>query len=350
MSFVPLAWLASLLAGGVAALLGAMAWRLLRRLAGRPCRPDPAPAELPRWCRASWPLWRALCERCDRRLTWQSRHRLRIGLLRAGMSAAVPHALPVAFMVVMSAGAGALALTLLVLPAGTVDPRAAGGQGGDPAAERAGGSVSTARADGTDAAAPAGGPEAGPAASANGVGPGRVFAMTAVAMLAAGSWPLLWLRRRAATLRRHADQDLPFLLDLMVLCVEAGQSVNGALSMMHEHAPPGVLRHALAAALADMRAGMPRQQALTHLAARLAAPGVGAWVATLIQAEQSGASLGPVLRGLAAQQRADVFQRAEEAAMQAPVKMLLPLVLCIFPCTFIVLAFPILRQLAPLFR
>ncbi|CPJ60284.1 pilus assembly protein [Bordetella pertussis] len=79
------------------------------------------------------------------------------------------------------------------------------------------------------------------------------------------------------------------------------------------HGPPGPLRELLVQALCDMRAGVPRQ----------------------------GMSLGPMLRGLATRYRAERHQRAERLAMEAPVKMLLPLIACIFPCTFIVLAFPI---------
>ena len=132
---------------------------------------------------------------------------------------------------------------------------------------------------------------------------------------------------------------------MMTLCVEAGLSVQGALQLAAQSGPPGVLRDALADALAEMRAGVSRIAAIKALADRSNSQLARNWAAALAQAEALGASLGPVLRAQAAQCRSDRHMRAEQLAMQAPVKMLLPLIGCIFPCTFIVLAFPIAVQL-----
>ena len=310
---------ASLLGGVGAALLTAALWGLWRAW---PMPRRPVPAGLPRWCRYSWRIWSRLADICERRLTWQSRHRLRGWMMRADIPADVPEALLVAFMVAAAAGAFALMVGLQMV----LDALMAPGVPLTPLPQ-------TAMAPGGTSA-----------------GMPRTVLVGLASGIAAGVWPLLWLWQRGARLRHRADHDLPFLLDLMVLCVEAGLSLNGALRLMYDHAPKGVLRNGLSAALADMRAGVPRQQALEGMAAHLGAPGVRAWVGALVQAERLGASVGPVLRGLSAQQRADSFQRAEEAAMQAPVKMLLPLMACIFPCTFIVLAFPIVRQLLPLLQ
>jgi tight adherence protein C len=64
-----------------------------------------------------------------------------------------------------------------------------------------------------------------------------------------------------------------------------------------------------------------------------------------VQGELMGSSIGPILRAQSEQRRTERFQRAEKLALEAPVKMLGPLILCIFPCTFIVIAFPIVVQL-----
>ncbi|WP_313492780.1 type II secretion system F family protein, partial [Achromobacter animicus] len=141
------------------------------------------------------------------------------------------------------------------------------------------------------------------------------------------------------------ERDLPFVFDMMTLCVEAGLSVQGALQLAAQSGPPGVLRDALTDALAEMRAGVSRTVAIKTLAERSNSALARNWAAALAQAEALGASLGPVLRAQAAQCRSDRHTRAEQLAMQAPVKMLLPLIGCIFPCTFIVLAFPIAVQL-----
>jgi tight adherence protein C len=74
-------------------------------------------------------------------------------------------------------------------------------------------------------------------------------------------------------------------------------------------------------------------------------PAVSSFVATLIQAEATGMSLGPILRAQADQRRIERFARAEKLAMEAPVKMLFPLIAFIFPCVFAILLFPIVMKL-----
>lgn len=166
-----------------------------------------------------------------------------------------------------------------------------------------------------------------------------------VAALAGGVAPALWLRTLGEKRRRSIERDLPFVFDMMTLCVEAGLSVQGALQLAAQSGPRGALRDGLADALAEMRAGVSRTAAIKALADRCNSPLARNWAAALAQAESLGISLGPVLRAQAAQCRSDRHVRAEQLAMQAPVKMLLPLIGCIFPCTFIVLAFPIAVQL-----
>ncbi|KQZ96135.1 type II secretion system F family protein [Achromobacter sp. Root565] len=165
------------------------------------------------------------------------------------------------------------------------------------------------------------------------------------AAAAAAVAPVLWLKGLGTQRCRDIERDLPFVFDMMTLCVEAGLSVQGALQLAAQSGPPGVLCDALADALAEMRAGVSRTAAIKTLAERSNSALARNWAAALAQAEALGASLGPVLRAQAAQCRSDRHTRAEQLAMQAPVKMLLPLIGCIFPCTFIVLAFPIAVQL-----
>lgn len=169
---------------------------------------------------------------------------------------------------------------------------------------------------------------------------------TALAMgVSLGGWSIAGLRARARCRRRQMARELPFVLDLMTLCVEAGLSLHGALQQAEQHGPPGPLRQQLTHALSDMRAGVPRVAALKALAERSDCPSVRSWVAAMLQADSLGMSLGVLLREHAAQCRSERFQRAEKLALEAPVKMLLPLIGCIFPCTFIVLAFPIVLQM-----
>lgn len=158
-------------------------------------------------------------------------------------------------------------------------------------------------------------------------------------------WPRRWLRKLTVA-RQHAMlMEFPFLLDMTTLCVEAGLNLQGALQQAAQHGPDGPLRQDLRHALADMRAGAPRLDALRDMADRSGMPAVQQLVAALAQADLVGMSLGPLLRAQAEQRRAERFLRAEKLALEAPVKMLFPMVFCIFPCTFLIIGFPIAIKL-----
>src|SRR5690606_5159162 len=135
------------------------------------------------------------------------------------------------------------------------------------------------------------------------------------------------------------------MLDLMTLCVEAGLSLHAALRQVADHAPQGPLRQSLCEALATVRAGVARDQALEQWSQACMVPAVRSLVLALGQADRLGMSLGPILRAQASQQRSDRFLRAEKLALEAPVKMLFPMVACIFPCTFLVIGFPVAVKL-----
>jgi tight adherence protein C len=172
-------------------------------------------------------------------------------------------------------------------------------------------------------------------------GGGTVVAACAAGAMAGGTIPRLWLRAEIRRRRARMARELPFLLDMTTLCVESGLNLQGALRQAAEQGPEGPLRDELLRALADMRAGLPRIQALNAWADRADLPGVRALTVALAQADTLGMSLGPILRSQSERRRAERFNHAEKLAMQAPVKMLFPLICCIFPCTFVVLAFPI---------
>lgn len=176
---------------------------------------------------------------------------------------------------------------------------------------------------------------------------GTPLVILGVAALAA--WlPRLWLRDQIGARRLQVLRALPFVLDMTTLCVEGGLNLHGALQQAVDKGPEGPLRDELRGVLGDMRAGMSRAEALRQMAQRLDEPAVRVWVAALVQAEALGMNLGPILRAQADQRRSERFLLAEKLALQAPVKMLLPLIVFIFPCTFIVIAFPIAIKLLEL--
>jgi tight adherence protein C len=166
-----------------------------------------------------------------------------------------------------------------------------------------------------------------------------------LAMVLAGSFgfvfPQIWLRDRIQLRKRDTLKTLPFMLDIITLCVEAGLNLNGALVQAVAKGPAGPLRDEFARVLRDIRAGRPRLDALRTMADRMNEPSITNFVSALIQAERLGMNLGPILRAQADQRRMERFARAEKLAMEAPVKMLFPLIAFIFPCTFVVIGFPI---------
>ena len=165
-----------------------------------------------------------------------------------------------------------------------------------------------------------------------------------VAAAAGYLFPAIWLRDQIALRRRLTLKTLPFLLDIITLCVEAGLNLTGAITQAVAKGPAGALRDELSRVLRDVRAGRPRIDALRALADRMDEPSITNLVSALIQAENMGMNLGPILRAQSEQRRAERFARAEKLAMEAPVKMLFPLIAFIFPCTFVVLGFPIVMK------
>jgi tight adherence protein C len=163
-----------------------------------------------------------------------------------------------------------------------------------------------------------------------------VFALGGIVSLTA---PWVWLRE--TTRRREATvlRELPLHLDLLALSLESGATLLLALRTSLPRAPPGPFREALTGLLGDLQTGRTRTEAIHALQRRVDFGCVQPLTTAMIQAERSGAGLAELLRLQSEQRSHERFHRAEQLAMQAPVKMLGPLVLCIFPGTFIVLAF-----------
>lgn len=167
--------------------------------------------------------------------------------------------------------------------------------------------------------------------------------ITAIILLALGGFffPTIWLRDVRARRQKDVLRALPVYLDFITMAVEAGLNLNGALNQAMDKGPPGPLRNEFYMVVRDLRAGVPRADALRRMEKRLDMEEITSFVGTVIQAEKMGARLGTALRVQALQRRTERFQRAEKLAMEAPVKLILPLIVFIFPVTFIVLAFPI---------
>jgi tight adherence protein C len=123
--------------------------------------------------------------------------------------------------------------------------------------------------------------------------------------------------------------------------VEAGLDFTGALNKVVEKGKAGPLRDEFSMLLKQLKMGKTREEALKGMIARVDLPALSQFVTALIQADKMGTSLGKVLRIQSTQLRIERTQRAEKLANEAPVKMLFPLIACIFPTVFMVLFGPI---------
>lgn len=157
-------------------------------------------------------------------------------------------------------------------------------------------------------------------------------------------YPVIWLKDHLGKRKSELLKTLPFFLDIITLCVEAGLNLQGAIGQAVSKGPKGVMRDEFQRVLRDIRAGKARAESLRSMADRLKEPSIGSFCTAVIQAESMGMNLGPILRAQADQRRSERFLRAEKLAMEAPVKMLFPLIAFIFPCTFIVIFFPIVMK------
>jgi len=176
-------------------------------------------------------------------------------------------------------------------------------------------------------------------------GGGAAVAALSVAALGYAVAPQ-FLESARRRVERDVLDDLPLHLDLMALALESGGSLTTALSLAVEHAPAGALRRALLRVLLDIHDGAEPGDALRTLDQRLRLRAFTTVVTAVRSAEKLKLPLAPVVRDRAAQSAASRFARAERQARAAPLKLWATLMLCIAPCSFVVLAYPVARMLA----
>lgn len=172
--------------------------------------------------------------------------------------------------------------------------------------------------------------------------------ITALVLIGLGGslYPNIWLRDATIVRERQIFRSLPFYLDIITLSVEAGSNLTGAFTQAVQRAPDGPLRSEFGRLLRDIRAGKSRAEAMRAMGDRIQMECVNSFVSSVIQAERLGSSLGQVLRAQADQRRTERFLKAEKQAMEAPVKLLGPLIMFIFPTTFLVIIFVLVYKAA----
>jgi tight adherence protein C len=160
--------------------------------------------------------------------------------------------------------------------------------------------------------------------------------------------PFTWLRRRAALRQRMILRALPDALDLMSISVTAGLSLDSAMAEVVQKWE-GELSREFAQVLTEMQMGSSRRDALRNLADRNSLEDLRLIVAALLQADELGSNISDVLGAQADQMRVRRRQVAEEKARKAPVKMLVPIVVFIFPAMFVVVLAPAVIQVMGMF-
>jgi len=157
-------------------------------------------------------------------------------------------------------------------------------------------------------------------------------------------FPQVYLNIRISKRQRQVLKDLPDLLDLLTISVQAGLGFDMAMVKVTERFK-GVLGEEFKRVLQEIKMGKPRRDALKDMADRIKVEDFTSFVSALTQADQLGVSIANILQIQSQQIRRKRRQRAQEQAMQAPVKMLFPLVFFIFPAIFVVLLGPALLQI-----
>ncbi len=162
------------------------------------------------------------------------------------------------------------------------------------------------------------------------------------------SFPQLWLQSKINARQKEIRNAMPDALDLLTICVEAGLGFDAAMAKVSEKWE-NQLSIGFARAIREVQLGKTRREALRVMSERMGIPEMTSFVAAVIQSEMLGVSMAKVLRIQSDQMRLKRRQRAEEAAHQAPIKMLIPMALLIFPSIMIILMVPAIFQIMGVF-
>lgn len=154
-------------------------------------------------------------------------------------------------------------------------------------------------------------------------------------------FPDQWLNGRVQLRQKAILMAMPYVMDLLTLSVEAGLDFVAGIGKVVEKSQPSPLIEEMRSVLQEIQVGNTRQQALRNLSTRVQMQEISSFVSLLVQADELGASIGPVLRSQSDLLRTQRFQRAEKAGAAAAQKILFPLVLCILPAVFIMIFGPI---------
>jgi len=165
-----------------------------------------------------------------------------------------------------------------------------------------------------------------------------------VALVAGFFIPDMWLNGKIKKRKAEILKDLPYVIDLLNICVGAGLDFMVAVNHVIKEFRTCVLIDELQVMVREIQMGLSRRDALKNLAGRVKSQEVNSFVRTLLQADRMGTPITTALKMHAEELRDIRFQRGEEMALKAPIKLLAPLLLFILPVVLIIVAGPILIQ------
>jgi tight adherence protein C len=186
-------------------------------------------------------------------------------------------------------------------------------------------------------------------ASAAGYGAAALVLAGIVGVVIGWMAPHTLVRRRGKLRVREIDYQLPDLIDLLVVTVEAGLSFAASLRIASEHIT-GELGVELRLTLQEQNLGLAANEALQNILSRVDTPALRSFVQAVLQGETLGVSIGQILRNIADDMRKRRRAAAEERAHKAPIKMLFPLIFFIFPAMFVVILVPAVLTLLDAFK
>jgi len=173
------------------------------------------------------------------------------------------------------------------------------------------------------------------------VTPDLLFGWGAMGFVFGYMLPEFWLKGKIKRVKAIIVKDLPDAIDLLGLCVNAGLDFMLSLKWVVEKSPPSIMVDELNTVLQEINVGKTRRDAIRDLAKRYDLPDLSTFARTLIQADKMGTSVTEALNILSEDMRLARYRRGEQIALKAPLKMLVPLLLFIFPVVGILVAGPI---------
>jgi tight adherence protein C len=161
--------------------------------------------------------------------------------------------------------------------------------------------------------------------------------------------PDMSFNQTAKTRLKEIERALPEAIDILTLCIEAGMDFMAALYKIIENSEPSALRDEFQEVVRELQLGSTRKDALLNFAKRCDIEDIISFVSVIVQSEELGTSLVDVLRGYAQEMRIKRWNKAEKLALEAPTKMLFPMIIFIFPGVFVLIFGPVAIQLLKMF-